>query len=420
MSKSNPTQGYGPSIRVVREDAPFAVVPDDIFGAEGLSMKAQLVAAWLVSRPPNWDIRIWYIKELFRIKSESTWKKIRRELESQGYYQQRRYNDGKGRVCWDRVFYYPPRPTGQKSATVGLSGDGNEGHVTRCSEGKCSGESENTTSQKSTIPSFSMDGKSMHGKAGDITIGDKQKHSGSGGSDSRKRLSDQLDLSQLDPGYQRQAAALLDGTGLSTDLAQQAVDELTGAIRHRTGTDDPIRSPIAYLRKLISHAQDGTLMPDHSVREREVRLGLIDAEVATETVSDATPSDGDTETRQLRQEWEALFDTHFWPAVWKKHDKQGARRGWMKLCPKTPEAGQQLHDAIMAGVERYKAFLAANPDRSVKYPQGWLNDRRWEDEFDQQDMTGNAVIGRERVFRRKSALDEMLDSAREYIAQEGL
>lgn len=150
------------------------------------------------------------------------------------------------------------------------------------------------------------------------------------------------------------------------------------------------------------------------------RLGcfwLSEPPVAHETLPVATETGTDAQKfqRQLRQEWEALFDSHFWPAVWKKHDKQNARKAWNKLCPASPEAGQQLLDAIMAGVERYKTFLTANPDRSVKYPQGWLNGRRWEDEFDQQDMTGTR-----KDASQKSALDRMLDSMREEPgAQEG-
>ncbi|HSH83857.1 MAG TPA: helix-turn-helix domain-containing protein [Guyparkeria sp.] len=430
MSKPKHHQGHGPSIRVVRNYDRFSIVPDNLILDNRLSPIARLIGIYLIGRPDDWDIRISDIRKNFGL-GEDAWKRARRQLESAGYYTQERRKVGSGKWSWTYYFHYPPLECAERAKTTrdGLSGDGGDTDVSVCrneDNQSITNFGEETGGAKTTIVGSSIDGSSIDGEPADILIGNNQYSSGSGGSNSRKRLSEQLDLSHLvhlDPGYQRQTAALLDDSGLSVDLAQQAIDELTGAIRHRAGTDDPIRKPIPYLRALLSRAQDGTLTPDHAPRERQVRLGLIDPESSSESASaDAMAADPEAQKlqRQLRQEWDALFDSHFWPNVWKKHDKQNARKAWNKLCPKSQEEGQQLLDAIMAGAERYKAFLAANPDRSVKYPQGWLNSRRWEDEFDQQDMTGNAVIGRERVLQRKSALDEVLDGAREYIAQEGL
>lgn len=43
-------------------------------------------------------------------------------------------------------------------------------------------------------------------------------------------------------------------------------------------------------------------------------------------------------------------------------------------------------ETILAGAQAYAHWLAANPDRSGKWAQGWLNDDRWEDDLttDQQ------------------------------------
>ncbi|MEI3845346.1 MULTISPECIES: hypothetical protein [unclassified Microbacterium] len=70
-----------------------------------------------------------------------------------------------------------------------------------------------------------------------------------------------------------------------------------------------------------------------------------------------------------------LFDS-FW-SVWPlKKGKQPARKAFEKAI----KSGASL-EQILAGVENYKREIGPSPDWSkVKYPQGWLNDARWEDE----------------------------------------
>jgi len=70
-----------------------------------------------------------------------------------------------------------------------------------------------------------------------------------------------------------------------------------------------------------------------------------------------------------------LFDS-FW-AVWPlKKGKQPARKAFEKAI----RSGATLTQ-ILTGVEQYKREIGPSPDWSkVKWPQGWLNDARWEDE----------------------------------------
>ncbi|HSH29128.1 MAG TPA: hypothetical protein VK971_04400 [Thiohalobacter sp.] len=375
---------------------PFSAVPDALLENRSLTPLTRLVGAWLAGRPDGWEIRVSHVRKTLGI-SQHLWDKAKRQLIEHGYFVQRRVRNSSGKFVWEHEFSDEPVFGGSAES------------------------SEESTISENFVNGEAANGKSINEKLGNIPILDNQeestnnkKHSGSGGSNSRNKLSEKLDLSLIDPDYQGRVAALLDRCGLFSDEAQMVVDEWTGAIKERSGTDDPIRKPIPYLSALISRAQDGTMTPDHAPREQQVRLGLIDPDSGSESASDTAPGEAQALQRQLRQEWEGLFDTHFWPQIWKKHDKQNARKAWNKLCPSTPEEAQPLFDAIMAGAERYKAFLAANPDRSVKYPQGWLNGRRWEDEFDQQDLNGGA-----QASKPPSAFDRIMQSMREFSEAEG-
>lgn len=58
------------------------------------------------------------------------------------------------------------------------------------------------------------------------------------------------------------------------------------------------------------------------------------------------------------------------------------REGKRKAFANFKEAKKRATVAeIMAGVGRYKAVLAADPERKAKWPEGWLNGDRWLDEF---------------------------------------
>lgn len=79
-------------------------------------------------------------------------------------------------------------------------------------------------------------------------------------------------------------------------------------------------------------------------------------------------------------ELDVMFDK-FWSAWPVKKGKEPARKSFVKAIKAGADAA-----AIMAGVEEYKAELGplmggkTIDGRTPKYAQGWLTDRRWEDE----------------------------------------
>jgi hypothetical protein len=65
----------------------------------------------------------------------------------------------------------------------------------------------------------------------------------------------------------------------------------------------------------------------------------------------------------------------FWRAYPVHKGKRPAEKAWANAIKGTDPG------AIIAGAERYAEELATHPNPpSPKWPQGWLNDRRWEDE----------------------------------------
>lgn len=89
----------------------------------------------------------------------------------------------------------------------------------------------------------------------------------------------------------------------------------------------------------------------------------------------AHPSDSPS-TQMINQ----MFDS-FWQAWPVKKGKEPARKSFVKAL----KAGADIK-AIMAGVEAYKSELGpimggkTVDGRTPKYAQGWLTDKRWEDE----------------------------------------
>ncbi len=69
------------------------------------------------------------------------------------------------------------------------------------------------------------------------------------------------------------------------------------------------------------------------------------------------------------------FDS-FWSAWPLKKGKQPAKKAFEKAI----KSGATLEE-ILKGVAQYKQEIGPAPDWSkVKWPQGWLTDKRWEDE----------------------------------------
>lgn len=66
----------------------------------------------------------------------------------------------------------------------------------------------------------------------------------------------------------------------------------------------------------------------------------------------------------------------FWDAFSNKRGKGGAERAWKRINP-----DNQLAEQIIAGAKRYVKARGTD-SKYWKQAQGWLNDRRWEDEIE--------------------------------------
>ncbi len=69
-----------------------------------------------------------------------------------------------------------------------------------------------------------------------------------------------------------------------------------------------------------------------------------------------------------------LFD-EFWQAYPLKKGKKPARARWDKALKEGNDPA-----AIIAGAHQYRREMAAHPDPRIKFPEGWLNAERWNDE----------------------------------------
>lgn len=109
----------------------------------------------------------------------------------------------------------------------------------------------------------------------------------------------------------------------------------------------------------------------------------------------------ETETDQQNETLDVSFE-RFWEVYPKKAGKPAALKAWGKAVQK------EQPDKIIAAAERYAAWLSnAKPGEFrplPKYPQGWLNDGRW-DEF-------SGVSGSEQVADLTASQRSMLEGGR--------
>ncbi len=115
-----------------------------------------------------------------------------------------------------------------------------------------------------------------------------------------------------------------------------------------------------------------------------------DPEDVPETGPEKTPESisvpsGSTEAEEKREKTcasadaDALF-AEFWDAFNHKFGKQRARTNWEKAVKKTDP------QIVIAGARRYAKWvsgeIARDPRFKPKWAEGWLTERRWEDELD--------------------------------------
>lgn len=70
----------------------------------------------------------------------------------------------------------------------------------------------------------------------------------------------------------------------------------------------------------------------------------------------------------------------FWDAFAHKHGKGGAEKAWKAIPHMDAALLEKILDAARKEAAQRPALIASG--RSPKWAQGWLNERRWEDEYD--------------------------------------
>lgn len=150
----------GASVKIKNKNK-FGIVPDFLLENRILSLQARCVAAWLVGRSDNFEIRIESLRRMLGI-SENGWRTIRKELEFAGFWKSFRKSDEKGIFFWEHVFEYsgettiPPEPMDGETDDWKKTKNNNFEHE----------------SKDNTIPPVAMHGSAMHGYRQDIPIGE--------------------------------------------------------------------------------------------------------------------------------------------------------------------------------------------------------------------------------------------------------
>jgi phage replication O-like protein O len=94
------------------------------------------------------------------------------------------------------------------------------------------------------------------------------------------------------------------------------------------------------------------------------------------------------ETIQKKRTYCAKWDSHFelfWEAF---NDKRGKKPAYEKSWKKIPDMTEELAYKIIEGAKRY-AKNRNGSDTTPKMAQGWLSDRRWEDEIESLEKEKN-------------------------------
>ena len=77
-----------------------------------------------------------------------------------------------------------------------------------------------------------------------------------------------------------------------------------------------------------------------------------------------------------------LFD-QFWDAFDFKQSRKQAEKAWADIPNLTEDLAARICEAARREAALRPQYTARG--RTPKYPQGWLNDRRWEDDYDQRE-----------------------------------
>ena len=97
----------------------------------------------------------------------------------------------------------------------------------------------------------------------------------------------------------------------------------------------------------------------------------------------------------------------FWNVFGLKNGKAQAVKAWRKAIKDTDPS------VIIQGASAYRDWLDKHSDPPTqKWAQGWLNDRRWEDELPTPQQRGNQTYGQRKQAASVALLDAYRDDPR--------
>lgn len=114
---SSSTEGrikFAPGVR-------WGKCPEQIFEDTRLRPVARVVAGWLAVKPPNWIIKIEYMRSCLKIKP-TAWKSAKRDLTDAGYLQGERLRNEKGQLDGWNYTFNPTPPMGATQVGQTTSG----------------------------------------------------------------------------------------------------------------------------------------------------------------------------------------------------------------------------------------------------------------------------------------------------------
>lgn len=102
----------------------WTAIPRAAAEDERLSLEARGLLIWLLVKPPNWEVRVEYVKAHLRLGNDK-WTRVARELKAAGYYTVRIVRSERGRIR--SVITVTPTPLSleeKRSPPPGISGGG--------------------------------------------------------------------------------------------------------------------------------------------------------------------------------------------------------------------------------------------------------------------------------------------------------
>lgn len=149
---------------------------------------------------------------------------------------------------------------------------------------------------------------------------------------------------------------------------------------------EPLVEPQSPLVEPQLEPQTGQVEPQLATVEPQTGLNRNFAEdIALEALSLKTNTELKPKPIRQRRKFayaDDRFDA-FWRAYPLRKGKAEAFSRWQQVMRAGVDAA-----VVIDAAKRYAGWCQAHPDRLVKYPEGWLNGGRWDDELDTPPAVG--------------------------------